>query len=412
MSGTIPLSMTQQMDQYGDPLSGGRLYFFVAGTVSTFQNAFQDSALTLAHPNPIALDATGRVPQLFLADGLIKIRLTDSAGVVQLVADNVQVIGASSGGGGGGAIDATAVARTGDLKPRYDTGTHSGWVRGNGRTVGSSISGATELADASTQALFEHLWQVNPGLAVSGGRGATALADWNANKQIALPDLRGVTIAGLDDMGNTIAGRLTATYFFTSPTTLGNIGGNESTTLTEAQTPIPNHRHYLQGTASGSSAGSGGVTGSFSGSISGSSSGSISGTASGGISGTASGTTDDDSPDHSHPYDRASSSGNQKPGGGGTAPFDTNTSTQSSGANTRHRHTFTGGVTGSFSGGVTGSYSGGVGGSCSGGITGSASVTGTASVTLGHWSDYTQYLGNTPHSAVQKTMVMTIYIKL
>ena len=36
---------------------------------------------------------------------LIKIRLTDVAGVTQLVADNVQVIGPSRGGGGGGTVD-------------------------------------------------------------------------------------------------------------------------------------------------------------------------------------------------------------------------------------------------------------------------------------------------------------------
>src|SRR5580765_1329498 len=97
MSGTIPLSMTQQFDPLGDPLSGGQLYFLVAGSVSTPQNAFKDIALTQAWPNPITLDVAGRVPQLFLADGLIKIRLTDKTGVVQLAADNIQVIGASSG---------------------------------------------------------------------------------------------------------------------------------------------------------------------------------------------------------------------------------------------------------------------------------------------------------------------------
>ena len=98
MAGTITLSMTQRIDQHGQPLSGGLLYTFVAGTVSTPQNAFKDLALTLPHPNPITLDASGFIPQLFFADGLIKIRLTSSDGVVQLSADNVQVIGASSGG--------------------------------------------------------------------------------------------------------------------------------------------------------------------------------------------------------------------------------------------------------------------------------------------------------------------------
>src|SRR3954469_20758339 len=99
MSGTIPLSMTQQLTELGAPLNGGKLYLIQAGTVSTPQNGYQDPSLTLVLPNPITLDAAGRLPQFFLADGFIKIRLLDSTGVVQREADNIQVIGPSSGGG-------------------------------------------------------------------------------------------------------------------------------------------------------------------------------------------------------------------------------------------------------------------------------------------------------------------------
>ena len=40
------------------------------------------------------------------------------------------------------------------------------------------------------------------------GRGATALADFNALKPITLPDLRGRSPVGLDDMGAAGAGRI------------------------------------------------------------------------------------------------------------------------------------------------------------------------------------------------------------
>jgi microcystin-dependent protein len=240
MSGTIPLSMTQQMDQYGDPLSGGKLYFFVAGTVSTPQNAFQDGALALPWPNPITLDATGRVPQLFLADGLIKIRLTDKDGSTQLVADNIQVIGPSTGGGGGGGatVDPTTVYQTGDLKPRYGVGIHTGWVRLNGLTIGDGSSGATESHDSSTQALFQYLWNLDAALVVVGGRGVSSLADWTGHKQLTLPDFRGYVIAGLDDMGSTPAGRLTAAGFGVAATTLGIVGGAETHILTKSELPV------------------------------------------------------------------------------------------------------------------------------------------------------------------------------
>jgi microcystin-dependent protein len=244
--------MSQQFDDLGKPLSGGLLYFIEAGTTNTPQNAYQDSALTIAHPNPITLDSAGRVPQFYLADGSIKIRLTDSAGVQQLVADNVLVVGPSSGSGGGGSVDATTVLATGDIKVKYGTGTLSGFVRANGRTIGSATSGATERANSDAQALFEYLWGADANLSVSSGRGASANADWTANKTIALPDWRGRAIAGLDDMGNSAAGRLTSTYFGTAATVLGAAGGSESHTLTQAQLPAfkpaititdPGHQH-------------------------------------------------------------------------------------------------------------------------------------------------------------------------
>jgi microcystin-dependent protein len=244
MAGTTPLSLTQQFDPLGNPLSGGLLYFFVAGTVSTPQNVFKDIALTQPWPNPITLDVAGRVVQHFVADGLIKIRLTDNAGVVQLSADNIQVIGASSGGGGGGgAVDATTVFQTGDIKKRYGVGIHTGWVRANARTIGNSLSSATELADPSAQALFIYLWIADPNLVVIGGRGSTGLADWNAGKQMTLPDGRGTAFAGMDDMGGVAANRLTASYFGANATVLGARGGSEQHTLTELETPLKTHAH-------------------------------------------------------------------------------------------------------------------------------------------------------------------------
>ena len=236
-SGTIPFSLSQQLDTSGKPLAGCLFYSIQAGTTSTPQNAYQDSALTIPLPNPQTCDAAGRLPQMFFADGTIKVRLTDKNGVTQVVADNIQVIGASSGSGGGGTVDATTVLATGDIKVKYSTGTLSGFVRANGRTIGSATSGATERANSDTQALFEYLWGADANLTVSGGRGASANADWTANKTIALPDWRGRSISGLDDMGNTPAGLLTSSYFGTDGTVLGAAGGNEYQAL--AATNIP-----------------------------------------------------------------------------------------------------------------------------------------------------------------------------
>ncbi|QDP26250.1 hypothetical protein [Bradyrhizobium cosmicum] len=272
-AGTIPgISMTQQLDELAHPLSGGKLYLIQAGTTSTPQNCYQDTGLTLAWPNPVTLDAAGRVPQLFCADGSIKIRLTDKNGSQKLVQDNLLIVGPSGGGGGGGTVDPTTIFQTGAFMQFYGTNTLTGWVRCNGRTIGSASSGATERANLDAQALFQYLWSADANLAIGGGRGASAAADWAANKQLTLPDCRGRIVASLDDMGNVAAGRLTATYFGAAATVLGASGGGESLTLTAAQIPAhthpntltdPGHTHtYQQPISFGASGAGAGILGS------------------------------------------------------------------------------------------------------------------------------------------------------
>lgn len=304
-AGTIGLSLSQQFDSLGKPLNGGRLYFFQAGT-TTPQSAYQDSGLTIPHPNPIVLDSAGRIPQFFLADGSIKIRLDNAAGVTQIAADGVLVIGPSSGGGGGSPVDPTTIIATGDLKARYGVGALSGFVRANGRTIGSATSGATERANADCQALFQYLWDTDANLAVSGGRGASAAADWSANKTIALPDWRGRALAFLDDMGNSAAGRLTAAYFGTAATALGAAGGTQSHALIQAE--LAQHAHSFAGT------------------------------------------TGTESQSHTHAYSNALGAGNGAQAGGDftAARFVTNNTTTGT-ESTTHTHSFSGttGTTGS-----------------------------------------------------------------
>lgn len=237
MAGSISLSLSQQFDSTGAPLNGGLLYFYAAGT-TTPQSAYQDYSLTIAWPNPMVLDSAGRIPAFYLADGQIKIRLTDSAGVVQVAADNLLVVGASAGTGTPPTVDATTILDVGDIKVKYGTGSLTGFVRANGRTIGNTGSGGTELANTTTAAaLFTYLWTTDANLTVSTGRGGSAAADFAASKTITLPDFRGRVIAGLDDMGSTAAGRLTATYFGTAATVLGAAGGSESKAIVTANLP-------------------------------------------------------------------------------------------------------------------------------------------------------------------------------
>jgi hypothetical protein len=244
-AGTIPgFSLTPQFDLAGVVAPGCKLYIIQAGTVAAPQNVYQDTALTLLRPNPMTCDTTGRLPQWFVADGLIKLRLTDKNGVQIFPlngdsGDNLLVVGPSSGGGGGGGtIDPTTIASTGDVKATYGIGPITGWVRMNGRTIGSATSGATERANADTQALFQYLWGTDANLAVSGGRGASSAADWAANKTIALPDSRNRSLAGLGDMGNSDAGLFSGVTFSSGTgTTLGATLGAATRSLIQSNLP-------------------------------------------------------------------------------------------------------------------------------------------------------------------------------
>lgn len=165
-----------------------------------------------------------------------------ASGTIGIVSDGTEVGTISSTG----ITDANSVAvvgiPAGVIWAYAATTAPAGWVRLNGRTIGNASSGATERANADTSTLFSLIWSSysDSVCAVSGGRGASAAADYAANKTIALPDWRGRAPFGLDDMGSTAAGRLGSVM--TSPTTNGAAGGTETHTLTAAQLPsnIPN----------------------------------------------------------------------------------------------------------------------------------------------------------------------------
>lgn len=136
----------------------------------------------------------------------------------------------------------TQVFFPGMLMDYAGTAAPTGWVFANGMTIGDASSGANGRSNADCQALFLLLWASAPNdvLAVSGGRGASAAADWAAHKTIQLPDLRGRVAVGRDTMGFTAAARLTE---HDTPDQVGASGGIDSQTLTAAH--VPPHRHWM-----------------------------------------------------------------------------------------------------------------------------------------------------------------------
>lgn len=74
----------------------------------------------------------------------------------------------------------------------FAAATPSGWLNLQGGTIGNAASGGSVRANADTVLLFTYLYtNLSDTLApVSGGRGASAAADFAANKTITLPDWR------------------------------------------------------------------------------------------------------------------------------------------------------------------------------------------------------------------------------
>jgi len=150
--------------------------------------------------------------------------------------------------------------KTGDTKGTYATTLESGWVWENGNTIGNTGSGATNLADPSTQDLFNLFWSypatqlpIFTSAGAPSTRGVSAASDWAALKAIAVPDSRSRTAISPATMGGTTdPGRITNALNGFDPTILANTGGTQGVSLTTAQ--LASHVHGV-GTLATSSAG-------------------------------------------------------------------------------------------------------------------------------------------------------------
>jgi len=255
MAGTIfGLPLSQRVDLNGNPSVGWLLYIYQANT-STPVNSYQDQALTVLNTWPIIADSFGMMGQFWLADGSYRVRGTNANGsVIYFDQPSVLALGASSGQAPSGGVDPNAIYQTGDIKLLETSSTPAGWVRNNGRTIGSASSGASERANSDCQNLFTWLWNFlsNTACPVSGGRGASANADWLANKTIGVPDHRGLALVGADSMGNSAANRFTGVPFTSGDKdTPGSVCGEPIHVTIAAE--MPSHSHTGSGNTGGTS---------------------------------------------------------------------------------------------------------------------------------------------------------------
>ena len=111
----------------------------------------------------------------------------------------------------------------------------AGWLKLNGQTIGNAASGATSRANADTVNLFTALWDnvantelpIQNSAGAASTRGASAAADFAANKRLPLPDERGEFIRNWDDGRGIDSGRAL---------------------LSKQADELESHSHRLQGT--------------------------------------------------------------------------------------------------------------------------------------------------------------------
>lgn len=162
------------------------------------------------------------------------------------------------------------IGYTGLVAPR-------GWVFGAGKTIGSAASGGTERANADTLYLYRLLWNdysntelpIQDSAGAPSVRGASADADFAANKRMPTPDYRGRGGLGKDNLGGSAANRVTSGSSGITGTTLGASGGLQTiaqhghgpgslSTGSENTTLV--HRHSYPASAEGGGSGGTGVS--------------------------------------------------------------------------------------------------------------------------------------------------------
>ena len=124
-------------------------------------------------------------------------------------------------------VDVAVRVPTGTVFSGYYGTAPPSFVMADGRTIGDATSGATNRANADTVGLFSLLWNItnNTQCPVSGGRGASAAADYAAHKTLGLPNHSGRVMAGRDDLSGTNQNVLSPALGATS-IVRGGVGGN------------------------------------------------------------------------------------------------------------------------------------------------------------------------------------------
>lgn len=267
----LPQGKTQFTDNNGKPLASGTVDFYIPST-TTRKTTWQNSGETISNTNPVVLDGGGRA--IIYGDGNYRMVVKDRLG--NLIYDQLT----SSTGTGSSAPTATGDGDlVGTIKPWAGMTAPSQYLFTYGQEVSRTTYAALYTAITSTQPVFcnsgsptltsvgdtTNFWIGMPleiSCVVAGfstvvsktASSVTMAANANVSTNTTatffpfgrgngsttfnLPDLRGVVLAGNNNMGGVASSNLTTAYFgATDPNSIGALGGNQSTQLSTANVP-------------------------------------------------------------------------------------------------------------------------------------------------------------------------------
>jgi microcystin-dependent protein len=216
----------------GTPLAGGQLFTYVTGTATPLAT-YADVNLTTPNTNPIVADSNGRFGSVFLGTSqAYKIALYTAipAGASQTNSTPASPLGSEiwsedpCGPAAGGAV-ANFVGIIGEV--RFFAGLANQVPQGWYLCYGQAVSRTT--------------------YSVAFGVIGTTFGAGDGSTTFNLPDLRGRSMFGLDNMGGTAANNVTAGVSGVPGTTLGGTGGSqyaqEDTITTSVTITDPGHQH-------------------------------------------------------------------------------------------------------------------------------------------------------------------------
>jgi hypothetical protein len=170
-----PSPKAQFLDASGNPLVGGKVYTYAAGTTTPLAT-FTTGAGTVANTNPVILDSRGEANIWYSNGTSYKVVLADSANATIWTVDNIVTIGSMA------FQNANAVAITG--------GTIGSGVTFNGNTTGtaSNVTGVVAVVNGGTGSTT-----------AANARTALGAAKSGANDDITALDQDVVLVATGDD---------------------------------------------------------------------------------------------------------------------------------------------------------------------------------------------------------------------